>query len=370
MAHEWLLSASGADKVCAEIVRTLEQAGHEVLVVTALLDPKIAADLLSGVKVIPLWVNRLPGIRQHWKPFAPAIIAAWSTIGKFGLCEEAKTFNPDVIVSNTHFSCGAVAHAFDVPHIRYCQSPLRYAWRPDLENDRLSGIASGIGKAVRPLLKKWDRRVAQRTTLMIANSRSIADRITSSYGLASTVIHPGVDTDRFEAIIASVTPKHYLCFGRLVGYKRTDLVIEACNKAKVSLVVAGDGPDLDRLKTLAGPTIRFAGGVTDAEYRDLLRDSKALIFAGEEDFGIVPVEAMAAGIPVIGFACGGLLDTVIDGVTGTTFAYQHVDSLVNALERHDAASFDVDKLRAHARGFSNERFRNEFLEAFDQVMMP
>lgn len=367
VAHEWLLSCSGADKVCGQIVAALIGAGHEVLVVTALARPDVVQELVGDVAIETLWCDRLPGIRDRWKPYAPAIIMAWSSIGRLGIHRSIRDFNPEIVVSSAHFSAGAIGSAFDVPHLRYCHSPLRYAWRPDLEGDRLTGLASIVGRGIRPILRRWDRQVAQSVTLMAGNSAAISERIADAYGLASTVLHPPVDTDAFQPRSANDSQVHYLCFGRLVGYKRTDLAVEACTRAKLPLVVAGDGPDLERLKQLAGPTVRFVQNVTDDEYRLLLRSAKGLIFAGEEDFGIVPVEAMASGVPVIGFAKGGLLDTVLDGVTGTLFAHQTVDALLDAIHRHEATTFETSKLVDHASQFSNVHFHRALLALFDSL---
>jgi glycosyltransferase involved in cell wall biosynthesis len=368
VAHDWLLSCSGADKVCGQVVAALVGAGHEVLVVTALARAEVVQELIGSVPIRTLWCSHLPGIHRRWKPYAPAIILAWSSIGRAGIHRSIRDFNPEAMVSNTHFSAGAIGSAFDCPHLRYCHSPLRYAWRPDLEGDRLTGLASIVGKGIRPILRRWDRQVAQSVTLMAGNSAAISERIADAYGLASTVLHPPVDTVAFPPRSANDAQVHYLCFGRLVGYKRTDLAVQACTRANLPLVVAGDGPDLERLKQLAGPTVRFVQNVTDDEYRLLLRSAKGLIFAGEEDFGIVPVEAMAMGVPVVGFAKGGLLDTVLDGVTGTLFADQTVDSLLGAIRRHQETTFDATKLVEHAAHFSNDNFRATFMTLFHQMV--
>ncbi len=360
VAHEWLLSSAGSDKVCAEMVTTLRDAGHEVLLVSAAIDLRVASLLVPGVRTVSLWSNRLPWVRSHWTTYAPAIIAAWSTIGIGPVGRSIKRFDPELITSNTHFAAATIGTRFEVPHLRYCHSPLRYAWRADLEGDRLSGAASLAGRALRPLLRRWDRWVAGQVTVTLANSHSIAERIKAAYGIEAAVMHPGVSTDVFHTIQRADRPDHFLCFGRLVGYKRTDIAVRACTKAGLPLVVAGDGPELDALRAIAGPTVTFETSVDDSRYRELLSSARALIFCGEEDFGIVPVEAMAAGVPVIGFGKGGLLDTVVDGVTGILFHRQTEDALLDAVTRFDSHEFEIDKLRAHADQFSNAEFRRKF----------
>ena len=269
----------------------------------------------------------------------------------------------DLLVSSSHFAAKAAGAHFDGPHLSYCYSPMRYAWRPDLEDDRLGGPSAVVGRAARPALRAWDRWSARQADTMIAISRSISDRIHDAYGINAPVIHPPVDVDRFATVIRSDQPSHYLCFGRLVGYKRMDLAVQACTKAGLPLVVAGDGPELPRLRAMAGPSVRFEQNVTDSRYLELLSDSIALLFPGEEDFGIVPVEAMAAGVPVVAFGRGGALDTVIDGVTGVLFADQTPESLMDAVHRSSGFHVNADKLRAHSCTFSP----GEFYEAFRSV---
>jgi glycosyltransferase involved in cell wall biosynthesis len=365
VAHEWLLSVAGSEKVCAQMVAALEDAGHDVIVVVAAVDPTIVKMLLPGVRVVPLWSTRLPGIRDHWKIYAPAIIAAWSTIGMGPFGRDVTRFNPQLIVSNTHFAAATVGTRFNVPHFRCCHSPVRYAWRADLEDDRLTGVASIVGRFLRPWLRRWDRSVAQHVTITAGNSTSIAERVRAAYGIEAGVLHPPVEVHAFSAVkrecgAGLVGP--FLCFGRLVGYKRTDIAVRACTEAGLPLIVAGDGPELDHLRSIAGPTVMFETGVNDARYLELLSSARALLFCGEEDFGIVPVEAMAAGVPVIGFGRGGLVDTVVDGVTGVLFPEQNVTSLLAGVQRFEGQCFDDDKLRAHASTFSNTNFRANFLD--------
>ena len=348
LAHEWLLSASGSDTVAAEIVRALD-VDH---VITAAADPAIVEELMPGERVETLWTNRLPGIRQHWMRYAPAIMAAWSA---------HRITGADLLVSNTHFAAKAAGARFDGPHISLCHSPMRYAWRPDLEDDRLTGASARLGRAVRPQLRRWDRWSAGSVDLFVGNSQSIAKRIEDCYDRPAVVLHPPCAVDRFAALARSAAVgagSHYLCFGRLVAYKRTELAVEVCTRLGLPLVVAGKGPELARLKAMAGPTVEFEESVSDARYLELLADARGLLFPGEEDFGIVPVEAMAAGVPVIAFGRGGALDTVVDGVTGVLFSEQTAASLTDAIERADRSVFELEKLRTHADGFRTEVFRD------------
>lgn len=350
LAHEWLLSASGSDKVAAEIARTLD-VDH---IVTAISSPVVADTLVPGVRVRTLWTDRLPGVHERWMRYAPALLEAWST---------TRVGQVDLLVSSSHFAAKAAGARFEGPHVSYCHAPMRFAWRPDLEADRLHGASARVGQALRPALQRWDRWSAQSVTTFVANSTAIAERIRNCYERDAVVVHPPCDVDRFAAIDRSEPAGggvHYLCFGRLVAYKRVDLAVEACTRLQLPLVVAGRGPELARLQSMAGPTVRFEEHVSNERYIELLRDARGLLFPGEEDFGIVPVEAMAAGVPVIAFGRGGALDSVVDGVTGVLFAEQTVSSMAEAIDQADRTVFELDKLRAHADGFRPEVFRERF----------
>lgn len=360
LAHEWLLSSSGSDKVAAEIARALDV----TRVITAVADPDVVQNLMPGRRVDTLWTDHLPRVRTNWMRYAPAIMAAWSGL---------KIKEADVLVSSSHFAAKAAGSRFNGRHVTYCHSPMRYAWRPDLEGDRLSGASSRAGKALRPGLQGWDRWSAKSVDLFIANSRSIAQRIEDCYDRPAVVVHPPVDIERFAAI-DRISPvgqgAYYLCFGRLVAYKRIDLAVEACTRLGLPLVVAGRGPELPRLRALAGPTIRFEEHVSDARYLELLADARGLLFPGEEDFGIVPVEAMAAGVPVIAFGEGGVLDTVIDGVTGVLFPEQRSVSVIGALETAAKSLWDRKKLNTQTESFRTSDFHEVLRSSFEHSQPP
>ena len=356
LAHEWLVSAAGSDKVAARIVSAL---GIDE-VITAFSDPTIARELLGDVCVRNLWTNRLPGVADARMAYAPAILAAWAS---------CRVGQAEVLISNAHFGAIGAGRRFDGPHVAMCHSPMRYAWRTDLESERLTGVAGRVGRAVIPALQRFDRRSADSVSLFLGNSSSIVRRIEEAYGRPAAVVHPVVDVDRFtdlsEGLVHSRPDGHYLCFGRVVAYKRVDLAVRACTARSLPLVVAGTGPELAGLREIAGPTVTFEGQVSDARYRELLVGARALLFPGEEDFGIVPVEAMAAGVPVVAFGQGGALDTIVDGVTGLLFSEQTVDSVLGAIELLQATTFDVAKLRTQAESFRPEVFDERLRSVVD-----
>ena len=218
----------------------------------------------------------------------------------------------------------------------------------------------------RILLRRWDYAAAQRVTHFIAISTEIQGRIRTYYNRDSIVIHPPVDLHRYRP--AASHDDYYLIASRLIPYKRIDLAIEAFNRIRRPLWIAGDGRDADRLRVMAGPTIRFLGRVPDADLPGLMARCKAFVFPGYEDFGIAPVEAQAAGRPVIAFGAGGALDTVSDNQTGVLFGAQTVDALIDAVRHLDAIDFDPNVLRAHAARFDVDVFRQTLSRFVDSLI--
>ena len=254
-------------------------------------------------------------------------------------------------------------------HINYCHSPTHYYWVRYYEYVQQPGfgIFNPIARVGLKLLvesrQRWDYRAAQRPKFMIANSTCVKDRIEQIYNRDSTVVHPPVDTKRFAG---KSQPERtgFVVAGRQTPYKRIDLAIEACNQANLPLTVVGDGPEHRKLKKMAGPTITFKTGVSDAQIAKYFQSAQAFIFPNEDDFGITPVEAMAAGTPVIALKLGGALDYVVPGLTGEFFLKQTPEALAETLQNFKSGSYDSAKITAHAAKFSIENFHknmNEFL---------
>ncbi|HEY7293516.1 MAG TPA: glycosyltransferase, partial [Dehalococcoidia bacterium] len=242
------------------------------------------------------------------------------------------------------------------------QSPMRYAW--DLYHRHVEGLGPLRGLVARLTLhqiRQWDVAAANRVDLFLANSHNAARRIWRAYRRPSRVLYPPVDVAAFDP--CQPREEYYLAFSRLVPYKRIDLAVRALSELRRPLVVIGDGPERARLEQLAAPNVTFLGWQPDRSVRRHLQGAKALIFPGEEDFGIVPVEAQAAGCPVIAYARGGALETVIEGVTGSFFAEQTPAAVIAAIETFERGPRpDVEALRANAERFSRERFQFEFAE--------
>jgi glycosyltransferase involved in cell wall biosynthesis len=214
--------------------------------------------------------------------------------------------------------------------------------------------------AALPGLRRWDYAAAQRPDHIIANSRNVAERIRSCYGRASDVLHCPADTEAFAPVAKSEIGDYYVVAARLLPYKRVRLAVEACNALHAPLIVLGSGPDEARLRATAGPTVSFAGRVSDEDRRQVFARARAILVPGEEDFGLVPVEAAAAGRPTVAFGAGGAMETVVDGVTGMFFREPTSDSLAEALKSLDPFAYDVGAMTAHAAKFSAERFRAGF----------
>ena len=303
-------------------------------------------------------MDSVPGIHKHFKKLFPIYPFAFRSLPQV---------DADVVwVSSSGFAKW-IRVADPAKTVCYCYTPPRFFWNADDYLDRevnqvvVKRIASGFLR----VLRDWDYRCAQRIGQFVAISRCVQQRISDCYGRGSIVIYPPVNVDRFAA--GGRAGDYYLVLSRLVGYKRIDLAVQAFNRLGEKLVVIGDGPDRARLQSVAGSAISFLGHRPDEEVRNYLEGCRALIFPGLEDFGIAPVEAQACGRPVIAFAGGGALETVVPGETGMLFEEQTVDSLVDAVQQSKTVSWSIERIRANALKFSKETFLDKMREALRAV---
>jgi glycosyltransferase involved in cell wall biosynthesis len=356
LVHDWLTGMRGGEKCLDVLCRRWPDAP-----LFTLLHRKGSVDPTIEHRPIHTSVlQRLPRVYRYYRyllPLMPAAAAGW------------KLPDCDLVVSLSHCVAKAALAPAGVPHVCYCFTPMRYAWH--MRNAYFGGKSAGLKAKTRDQLlaamRKWDRRTAQRVTHFIAISQTVQERIADCYGRDSVVIYPPVDTDYYRPVAES-RGDYYLAISAFAPYKRLDLAIQACNKLGRHLVVIGTGQDERRLRGLAGPTIHFMGWQPNDVLREHLQRCKALLFPGEEDFGIVPVEANACGTPVIAFGKGGATETVMpaDGAaepTGVWFMEQTVESLVEAMERFEARTTDFSPaaarkqaLRFNARRFADEIF--------------
>jgi glycosyltransferase involved in cell wall biosynthesis len=365
LAHDWLTGMRGGEKcleaLCrrwphAHLFTLLHQRGSVSLAIEA-LQPRLS---LLG------W---LPGVHRYYRsllPLMPAAVATW------------RLPPVDLVVSFSHCVAKAVRPPLGVPHVCYCFTPMRYAWhlKDAYFSGRVSGLKGRLLEGLLSLLRHWDRASADRVTHFIAISRTVRQRIAECYGRDSVVIHPPVDTE-FYTPAALPREDYFLAVSAFAPYKRLDLALEACRKAGRRLVVIGNGQDAPRLRSLAGPDAVFLGWQPDTVIRDHLRRCRALLFPGEEDFGIVPVEAMACGTPVIAFGRGGATETVVPPggrmePTGLWFSEQTADCLAAALATFAAQSGDFDPAaaRRQALRFTSARFERELFGYLDGVLRP
>lgn len=270
----------------------------------------------------------------------------------------------DVLISSSHAVGKGIIPTSTAVHICYCHTPMRYAW--EMEEDYLKDY--GIPFFMRPFakraiakLRRWDLTTAKRVDFFIANSRETATRIKRIYGRESEVLLPPVDDHYFKQPMVQNTQErtYYLAIGRLIPYKKFDLLIQVVNKLQLPLVIAGTGQDEGKLKKMAGPTVRFAGFVPDTDLPNLYANAKALLMPQLEDAGITPLEAQACGTPVIAYGKGGALDTIVDGTTGVFFTEQTEASLCAAIEHFNTVHFDVAIIREHAQQFSASEFKRK-----------
>jgi glycosyltransferase involved in cell wall biosynthesis len=346
LVHDWLNQVGGAEDVLAELVAMYPDAPLYTSIYWRDQMPAVWRDW----SIRTLWLDRVPGIYQHHQRYLPLYPLAFG-----GLRLDA-----DVILSNKSGFCHGVGKGRHSVHVCYCLAPTRYVWQFEQYMDR-ENIGRGVRLALRPLiglLRRWDFAAAQRVDHFIAISTEIQERIKAYYGRDSVVIYPPVDAaERFRP--SPTVDDYYLIVSRLIPYKRIDLAVQACTQLGLPLLVGGSGRDRERLEGMAGPTVKFLGRVPEADLPDLMARCKAFLFPGLEDFGIAPVQAAAAGRPVIAFRGGGALDTVIPGVTGEFFTEQQVASLATVLRDFDVRRYDPSVIRAHALKFDRAVFRQQ-----------
>ncbi|MFI0471731.1 glycosyltransferase family 4 protein [Halomonas sp. HMF6819] len=362
IVHDWLTTWAGAEKALAELLACFPKA--EVFTTVNFLEAE-NIPCLAGRRIHTSFIQRLPGARKHYRRYLPLMPIA---VEQFDL----KGF--DLILSSSHAVAKGVISDPGSLHVCYCYSPMRYAW--DMQHQYLrqskndTGWLGGIMRWQLHRLRQWDYISAQRVDHFIAISHYIKRRIEVFYRREAHVVYPPVDVDKF----CHDRPREdfYLTASRMVPYKRIDLVIQAFNRTpNRQLVVLGDGPDFASLKSMAGPNVTLLGYQPDSVLVDYLERTRAFVFMAEEDFGILPVEAQAAGAPVIGYGVGGMRETVEEGVTGLLTTEQSVESLLETLEHFEALNdlakkgeeyserpFSPSVCRLNAQRFSNDTFKD------------
>ena len=353
LVHDWLNQIGGAEDVLATLVEQYPDSP----IYTSIYAPDIMPDFYRDWDIRTMWMDNLPVIHQHHQPYLPFYPIGWHNLN---------LGDYDVILSNKSGFChGLQFDGQNSIHICYCLAPTRYVWQLDAYIKR-EGFGKITEMSLRPLvamLKHWDYAAAQKISHFIAISTEIQERIKTYYDRDSVIIFPPVETERFQPVPEGAVEDYFLVVSRLIPYKRIDLAVQAATRLNLPLKIGGKGRDMERLQAMAGSTVEFLGYVPDEDLPQLMAKAKAFLFPGLEDFGITPVQAEAAGRPVIAYKGGGALDTVVAGVTGEFFEEQTVDSLAEVMQSFDANKYDPVAIRAHALKFDTSIF-NQQMDSF------
>lgn len=357
LVHDYLNQMGGAERV----VMAFHEIFPDAPIYTSIYDPQRVDPAFHKMDIRTSFMQKFPLVTKHHQPYLPFYPFAMESL-------DLRSYDL-VLSSSSAFGKGVITRP-ETMHICYCHTPMRWCWNYDdyVEREQLGKIARSVLPFFITGLRTWDQTSSMRVDHFIANSPVVAERIHKYYRREAVIIPPPVDVSRFAFDPTSQPGDYFLIVSRLIPYKRIDLAIEACNKLQLPLVIVGSGRDLERLKKMAGPTIRFLGRLSDEDVLDYYAHCRAFLFPGEEDFGITPLEAQASGRPVIAYSVGGALASVIDNVTGVFFQEQTVESLTSALEAFDEHTFDPQTIRNHALEFDLPRFNRRILQFIEAKM--
>jgi glycosyltransferase involved in cell wall biosynthesis len=357
VVHDYFTQLGGAEKVAEQLYRMLP-------------DPSLFATVAfrrcmpAGISDVPIqtsWMQKLPGIEKYYR--------LYFLLYPFAVNDLDLSSYELVLSSSSGYAKGVTTNR-DAVHVCYCHTPMRWAWSFDSYSERESfGFSQ---RTLLPMLisglQRWDKDASRQPDHFVANSKVVAERIRRIYGRSAEVIHPPIDVDRFR--FSEERGGYYVVLSRLVSYKRIDVAVRACSQFKKKLIVLGDGPDRKSLEAIAGPTVQFLGRVSDADAELIVARCKALLFPGEEDFGMVPLEVAAAGRPTIAFRAGGALETIVENSTGLFFDHQTTESLGDAINRFESHQWSPDVLRKHSEQFGVDVFRERFGAFLQRIGVP
>lgn len=351
---DWLTNIGGAEKVIYELHKLFPTAP----IFTSVFN-KEKAGLFSGLDIRTSFIQKLPGAKNHHQWYLPLMPYAF---------EQMDLNDYDIVISSSHSCAKGVITKPNTLHITYCHSPMRYAWdnfHTYIKEYTGNKFTAKLASTLMHRIRIWDRISADRADAYIANSKHIQKRIKKYYGKTSKVIYPMLDTESFKA--TSKKKNYYIAVGRLIPYKKFDLIVDAFNELNLPLIIVGTGVAEKELKKKAGANITFTGHIVDFELKKLLREAKGLVFPQIEDFGIVPLEAMASGTPVIAFNAGGAQETIINKETGLLFDEQNIYSLKAAINQFEKIKWDTKKIVAQAKKFDTEVFKQSFTKFVEQT---
>ncbi len=351
LVHDWLTGMRGGERVLEILCRLYPHAELFTLV----HQPNSVSATIERHRPRASVIQRLPGaprLFRQYLPFFPLAIEQFD-LDRF-----------DLIVSTSHCAAKAVVKTGRARHLCYCHTPMRYAWDQFEAYFGAERVGPTRSRLLRPILRslaRWDAETANRVDRFVANSQHVAARIHRYYNRRAPVVHPPVDVEFFSPD-DTAPGEHFLVVSALVPYKRIDVAIEACRSVGARLKILGQGPELDRLRRLAGKEVEFLGTCSDEALRRHYREAAAVLLPGEEDFGIAPVEALACGRPVVALARGGAVETVTDGVTGILVRDPSPRAFTEGLARVARGSFDPNAVRSRALAFSADRFTGRIRE--------
>lgn len=347
IVHDYLNQTGGAERV----VESFHRLWPDAPIFTTIADGDAMPASLCEADIRVSWMQRLPAWRRHFRALLPLYPLAIESFDLQGY---------DVVISSSSAWAKAARAPAGAVHVCYCHTPMRWVWDYEHYVAR-EGFGVLTRLALPPViaaLRSWDVRTARRPTHLVVNSRVVQERVQRCWGRESELLHPPVETARFS--VGSGAGRAHLVVSRLAHYKRIDLAVAAFTQLGLPLEIIGDGPARRSLEAMAGPTIMFRGRVDDAGVARAMQECRALIFPGEEDFGITPLEANASGRPVIAYRAGGAMETVRDGVTGVLFAEQTAASLSDAVRRAADIQWDAASIRRHAETYSVASFEARF----------
>ena len=359
LVHDWLTGMRGGERVLEALLALYPGATIHTLV-------HVRGSVSAAIEARPIrtsLIQRLPGAPRRFRQYLPLFPVVAARLGR-------DLAGYDLVLATSHCVALGARPPAPVCHVVYCFTPMRYAWA--FAGEYLGRVPTGARAGVRmalAALRRWDRAAGLRAGHLACISHHVAARIQRAYGREARVIYPPVRTDFFgAAAVGGPGPADgaFLCVSALTPYKRLDVAVDAFTRLGWPLVVIGAGPERARLQRRAGPTVRFLGWQDDQTLRRAYQGCRAFVFPGEEEFGIAPLEALAAGRPVLAFAHGALTETVVDGVSGLFFHEQTPEALIDALRRFEVSGWSPEKIRGHARHFAEPAFRAEmgaFVEA-------
>ncbi len=354
IVHDYLIQMGGAERVVAAMHKLFPQAP----VFTSVFRKNKLSDDFSGMDIRTSFLQNWPLMDQEFRLYFLLYPLAFYLMDLSGY---------DLVISSSSAYAKGIKKRKGQLHICYCHTPMRFAWRFDdyIRMQGLGNLSAAVLSPFMSLLRMWDRWSSDNVDHFIANSAFIAARIKSIYNRDSVIIHPPVETSDFDP--AGADGDYFLIVSRLLSYKRIDIAVNAFCRLQYPLKIVGEGPARRALEKISGPNIEFLGRLPDDQVKRLFSGCRALIFPGEEDFGITPIEAAASGRPTIAYRGGGALETVIDGETGVMFNTQESSALAEAVIRFNEIKFDRSRLAAHARKFDRTVFEEKFRRFLDEI---